>query len=135
MKDIVVYLNEDFLRIIADNQVGFFEFVADLEGIFGSWNGIVGYEPMKDLTVLSGNDLVSYNLPKKMRTILKLKKLVLKYGMVDSSGNDNFVFAKDKHSAKEFFERRGEGTEGKYVCWTDLKEKLRLIVLKAVVEY
>ncbi len=128
MKDIVVYLNKEFVKKFDGNVVGFFEFVADLEGIFGSWNGIIGYEPMKNLNVLSGEALTNYNLPKQMRTILKLKKLVLKYGMIDADGLDNFIFARDKESAEEFL-NADEGKEN-YICWTDLKEKLLVKVLE-----
>ncbi len=111
MKDIFVYLRKDFLSSFSDNQLEFFEFVSRLEGIFGGWNRITVYEPFKNLEVLSGDELVKFTIPKELGMILKLKKLVMKYGA------KNFIFASNKLPEAEV-------TAHESVCWNDIKQRM-----------
>jgi len=109
MKDILVFVKRDFFVKFKDDPVGFFEWIAKLEGIFGNFKRLKAFKPFSDHDVVTGAELVGSNIPKDLGMVLRLKKFCLTYGA------ENFYFTEPESDTFP---------EKDYINWTFEREKL-----------
>lgn len=107
MKDVKVYVSRELLNEIGKDKLEFAEFIAKLHGVFGTWDRMRTFEPFKDLTMVLGEDLVTYRIPAKLGMLIGLKKLCLRYGAA------NFIFAAPE-----------KDVETDFVLWDEILEKI-----------
>ena len=97
MRDVEVYIREELVEWLKKANINLMEFIADLHGVFGTFERVRGFAPFTNYRTLTGEEIVEYKIPAKYGMLIGLKKLCNKYGAT------NFIFSETKKKMPDGF--------------------------------